>query len=145
MRRMIPDNEWKKQVEDLQALLNGYTSDNASTKKMYWHTIYFKRQQTGVRYFEGYMIILNNDPNLIVSSSFENILKTQGFYGVVINGLRGESDGTLGESPVQLCAIRYKSATDFYAIYRNSSSVLTEETISLAYFIVSDVGVNPIN
>lgn len=60
MRRMIPDNEWKKQIEDLQALYNGYTSDDASTKKIYCHPISVKvtRTDNSTLYFS--LLIINN-------------------------------------------------------------------------------------
>ena len=39
MRRMIPDNQWKNVKSNVEALVGGLSTDNASTKKIYCHPI----------------------------------------------------------------------------------------------------------
>ena len=127
---------WLKRLAD---------GEGGSTKKIYGHTIYFKRQDTGVIYCEGYFIILNNDPTPIDVSAFEALMKTSGFIAVAINGRYGGStDVTATDS--DLVAISYNSDNRFSVTYR-SDTTHDKGSNNLAFtgITVTDLGVNAIN
>lgn len=50
MRRMIPDNQWKNVKSNVEALVGGVSTNEASTKKIYCHPIVLTKSGTPTIY-----------------------------------------------------------------------------------------------
>lgn len=128
--------------------ING--EENPSVKPLYWHTLYFQRGGVpGSQYYRliGYLIVLNNDPTEIDVTAFMDLLKIQGFYGVVISGkLSLTSADDLSNMTQTLVGLKAKDEYSFDAIHRDpTTNVLTTTSMGLSEFTVQELGCNKIN
>ena len=131
-----------------------YDSDGnaGSVKKIYWHTIHFQRGGSAStseynRLF-GHMIILNNSATPITQESFINLIRTEGFVGVIINGKYSATPASdLTGMTLQALKIVYSSSENrFVLIHLDSDNVETSITLSTdGWSAVEDLGVNAIN
>ena len=126
MKRM-----WSKgQVKNLsKEVIESGLVENA--KPVYWHSIKFERKASSVYYYEGFLVIINNSPEPVTNTTLDAIIKQEGFYGVVINGLTERTAGaqspTASSNP--LVAMYYENDT-LHVLYRDSVNVLTDTTMS---------------
>lgn len=129
MRRMFPDDVFQKQVEDLQALLGGYTSDDASTKKIYYHPISIIKRTTGINYNLSF-IILNNDATPFTIDTFKDFIDN--LYTKIGNVVRFNCAGywqNADKSKHGSTSVLAKTSSNNYDIvfgsYDNDSSYVT--------------------
>lgn len=121
-----------------------------NAKPIYWHTISFTRGGTatsGLSRLFGNMVIINQSEDAITTDSFMDLLKIDGFYGVVINGKHSSTpaDGW-GSMENNLTGIKYYSSTQFRAIVRDASTNAESQiNNNLTGFEVTDLGVNKLN
>lgn len=73
MKVMIPSEEWKQQVEDMKSLKEGYSSNVASTKKIYCHPITITSSNTNYK-FRFSCMILNNDSTAFTLTTFKKFI-----------------------------------------------------------------------
>ena len=129
----------------------GKSTDDASTKKIYWHTVYFERGgplQTTYSRLKGYMIILNNSSTPIDSTSFTDLLNTPGFVGVPINAYGSNSSGTDWTGLKQLARLVRTSTpgtVNAYFIDTDGSEGNFGISVTAGWASVIDYGANPIN
>lgn len=127
-----------------------------SVKKIYWHSIKFQRGgtaelPTAARLF-GEMIILTNSATLITLDDFLTLLRTPGFYGVVMNGKYATGGTDLTGMNDVLIGIKHdpNQSNNFFAIYRDATTNIDTISASLvttdSYFpVFEDLGANAIN
>ena len=128
----------------------GKSTDNASTKKIYWHTVYFERggaTQATYSRMKGYMIILTNTATPIDATSFTALLGIEGFVGVVINGVGSNTPGSDFSGCLPLTKIVRSTSTTATVYMLDSSNEETPFgiTITAGWANVVDLGVNAIN
>lgn len=125
---------------------------SGSTKKIYWHTIYFQRGgtegQPAVSRVRGFMVVLNNSSTPLTSDSFLDLLKTPGFVGVVINGYGSVSGGTTFVGTTVLTRLSYVDGNLARAYYIDPDTMAENNfsiTIASGWVNITDLGANPIN
>lgn len=129
-----------------------FTDDNSSNKKIYWHTIQFQRGGTAdlssFSRLYGYMIILSNSPTPLTIETWKQLIATDGFIGVVINGVGSDTGASDMKNLDTLERIENLDENSFVAYYRDSDNVVVQSgSISIAsgWYAFNDLGVNAIN
>ena len=150
MRRMIPDNKWKKQVEDTQSLLNGYTSDNASTKKIYCHPITINRNNVNGVTCRLTMLIFNNSADPFTMTTLASFLQELG--GQPVAGKLMVSGGFVNSTYTLIASYLVSFNNYFYIVGIDSK---TDDAATVQNVDLNDLfgggsggledGVNPIN
>lgn len=134
---------WLNKIADWTG---GKSTDDASTEKIYWHTVAFERYLTGYSYLQGWCIILNNSSTPINKTAFINLLKSPGFVAVVING-RYASVSDPAQTNADLCLIANENENNFSITVRKDSdgTVVVSTGLTIDFSTVNDLGVNAIN
>lgn len=141
-----PRNSTEFWLNEIAKWTAGQSTDDASTKKVYWHTIKFTRQGASVWYATGYMIVLTTQKDPLTSTQFEDLLKIDGFWGLVINGFLGNTQGGDESSIAYYLEGIYTSGVNTRAVRRSLTTFVEDSgSISIDNFSITDLGSNPIN
>lgn len=150
MKRM-----WETElINKLKELPEGYSSDDASTKKIYWHTISFQRggtpEMSSFGRCYGLMIILNNSPKPITITEFKNLLNTNGFIAIILNGKCSDDGGSSLSGMTKIALYIYNTTNNLFKIkYRDPSTNNIGDsdyfTIDKGWSYFEDLGANAIN
>lgn len=99
-----------------------------STKPIYFHLVFFTRNGPGLAFFQGNMVILNNDPTPITISMFLDILRTPGFRGLVYNGVYNGEPGTSTpyNAPDQLLTIKRQDENNYAVTIRKADKTIED-------------------
>ncbi len=129
-----------------------FTDDNSSNKKIYWHTIQFQRGGTAdlssFSRLYGYMIILSNSSTSLTIETWKQLIATDGFIGVVINGVGSDIGASDMKNLYTLERIENVDENSIVAYYRDSDNVVIKSdniSINSGWYAFNDLGVNTIN
>ena len=141
-----PRNSTEFWLNEIAKWTAGQSTDDASTKKIYWHTVFFERYQAGYAFLQGYCVILTNTSTPITANDFRALLKSPGFVGVVINGRYGPSADPASTN-ADLCLIFNQDENNFSITVRSDTThqQITNTGLSIVFSTVTDLGVNAIN
>ena len=121
------------------------TDNQLTAKKIYWHNLFLQRGGENRTYLEGYVVVLNNDPTPITTTTFLDLLKTSGFFALVTDGRYGGTTDVTGTNQI-LMYVTYLSESQFRAGIRADSTHTTSTVdLSIIGFTVTDLGANAIN
>lgn len=126
--------------------------DIENAKPIYWHTLHFQRGGTpatsaGSR-LVGYMIVLSNTSTPLTLNDFKDLLRIQGFVGVLINAKASVNGAEDLLNMDQATRITYNDGTNFTIHAINPSTneeFLVHMTIDTYWILFEDLGVNKIN
>ena len=142
----IDDNVRTSTEYWLKRLADG---NGGSTKKIYWHTIEFKRLGVSVGYIKAYFIILSTQSAAFTSDSFKTLMATPGFVAICVQGHTSlPTTGSSDEDALnEVISIANNAETQYILTYRIvSTGAIATATLNIdSYITVTDLGVNAIN